>query len=211
MVKKDHGLLNEQYRPNSLDGFVGNDNVKAFLQKSFDTNNIQNLCFYGPAGTGKSSLSKLIVNKLDCDSIIINASLSRGMEVIRDEILRFANSYSFKPLKVIVLEECLEENTLVKVLRKGKVMNIPIKDLDEKNDLVSSYNTKKDRIEWKPFYLWDKGEQETYEIEFENGEVVICTEDHKWYFKDSSGELKVVKTKDLSEYGEIFNPPNLTD
>lgn len=33
---KDHGLLNEKYRPNKLDEFVGNENVKGQLQHFLD-------------------------------------------------------------------------------------------------------------------------------------------------------------------------------
>jgi len=107
---------------------------------------------------------------------------------------------------VVILDECLDENTLIAVLRKGEVNLIPIKELDEVNDLVKSYNIKTSRVEWKPFYLWDKGEQEIYEIEFENGENIICTPDHKWYVEDEEGNPKVVKTTELEDYMEIFNP-----
>ncbi len=61
--------------------------------------------FYGPAGTGKTTLAKLIVNNLDCDYIYINASDERGIETIRDKVQGFASVASFKPLKVIILDE----------------------------------------------------------------------------------------------------------
>ena len=61
--------------------------------------------FYGPAGTGKTTLAKLIVNKLDCDHIYINASDERGIETIRDKVSSFASVASFKPLKVVILDE----------------------------------------------------------------------------------------------------------
>jgi intein/homing endonuclease len=164
------------------------------------------MLFYGPPGTGKSTLAKLIVKNINCDYIYINASDERGIETIRDKVSSFASTASFKHVKIVVLDECLDEDTLVTVLRQGEIKQIPIKDVDEKNDLVKSYNIEKEKIEWKPFYLWDKGEQETYEIEFENGEVIICTPDHKWYVEGEDGTPKVVKTTDLEDYMEIFNP-----
>ena len=68
-------------------------------------NDIQNYLFYGPAGTGKTTLSKIIINNLDCDHIYINASDERGIETIRDKVSSFASVASFKPLKVVILDE----------------------------------------------------------------------------------------------------------
>ena len=62
---KEHTLLVEKYRPASLDDFVGNKSFKDTIQKYLDQNDIQNLLLYGPAGTGKTSLAKLIINTLD--------------------------------------------------------------------------------------------------------------------------------------------------
>ena len=66
-----------------------------------------------------------------------------------------------------------------------------------------SFNINENRIEWKPFKLFNKGTQEVYEIEFENGETVICTPDHKWYVSDN-GETKVVKASELTSYMHIL-------
>lgn len=102
---KDHGILNEKYRPLTLDKFVGNDDLKNKLQHFIDQNDIVNMIFYGGAGCGKTTLSKLIVHNLDCDSLIINASDERGIETIRDKVSSFASVASFKPIKVVILDE----------------------------------------------------------------------------------------------------------
>lgn len=102
---KDHGLLNEKYRPNKLEEFVGNEQVKGQLQKFIDQNDIVNMMLYGPAGVGKTSLAKLIVQNLDCTSLVINASDERGIETIRDKVSSFASTMSFSPLKVVILDE----------------------------------------------------------------------------------------------------------
>ena len=68
---------------------------------------------------------------------------------------------------------------------------------------MKSYNVSEHRVEWKPFTLFDKSVQDTVEIEFENGEVVICTLDHKWYVEDN-GEPKVVKASELHKYEHIL-------
>tara|TARA_B110000046_G_scaffold178749_1_gene206980 strand:+ start:1476 stop:2402 length:927 start_codon:yes stop_codon:yes gene_type:complete len=100
-----NSLLNEKYRPLSLDTFVGNENLKKTIQKFLDQNDIVNMLLYGGAGVGKSTLAKLIVHNLDCDSLLINASDERGIETIRDKVQGFASVASFKPLKVVILDE----------------------------------------------------------------------------------------------------------
>ena len=102
---KNHTLLNEIYRPIVLDNYVGNANLKASIAKQLAQNDIQNYLFYGPAGTGKTTLAKLIVHNLDCESLYINASDERGIETIRDKVSSFASVMSFKPIKVVILDE----------------------------------------------------------------------------------------------------------
>jgi len=144
--------------------------------------------------------------KLNCDTLYVNASDENSVDTVRDKIRGFASSMGFKKWKIVVLDECLDENTLVSVLRDGDEVKLPIKDLDEKNDLVKSWNVEKQEIQWRPFYHWDKGIQNVYEIELENGEIVVCTEDHKWYVEGSKGIPIVVKTKDLHKYEHILSP-----
>jgi replication factor C small subunit len=105
MSIKQHTLWVEKYRSNTLENYVGNENIKQTVQKYLDQNDIQNFLFYGPAGTGKTTLAKLIVNNLDCDYLYINASDERGIDTIRDKVSGFASAASFKPLKVVILDE----------------------------------------------------------------------------------------------------------
>ncbi len=105
MANTDHSLLVEKYRPSKLENYVGNENIKKSISKYLDQNDIQNLIFYGPAGTGKTTLAKLCVQNLDCDHLYINASDERGIETIRDKVQGFASVASFKPLKVVILDE----------------------------------------------------------------------------------------------------------
>jgi len=153
-----------------------------------------------------TTLAKLLVNTIQCDHIIINASDENNVDMVRNKVKGFASTMGFNDLKVIILDECLDETTLVSVLRNGDEIKVPIKDLDEHNDLVKSWNVDKQQVQWRPFYHWDKGTQDVYEIELENGEVVVCTEDHKWYVEDINGNPLVVKAMDLHKYEYILSP-----
>ena len=100
-----HTLLTELYRPTKLEDYVGNAQLKETIGRYLEQNDIQNYLFYGPAGTGKTTLAKLIVNNLDCEYLYINASDERGIDTIRDKVSSFAMVASFKPIKVVILDE----------------------------------------------------------------------------------------------------------
>ena len=102
---KEHSLLVEKYRPTNIDNYVGNESIKKNIKSYISQNDIQNLLFYGPAGTGKTTLAKLIAKNLNCDLLYINASDERGIETIRDKVSGFASTMSFKSLKIVILDE----------------------------------------------------------------------------------------------------------
>lgn len=204
LEQKEHSIWCEKYRPQNLDKLIGNEKLKEKLKIYLESGDIPHLLLFGPAGTGKSSCSKILAKHIKCDSLYVNASDETSVENVRTKIKQFASTIGFNDLKIVILDECLEENTLIVVLRKGKVQKIPIKNLDDKNDLVKSFNIDTDKIQWMPFELFNKGEQEIFEIEFENNEKIICTSDHKWYVKDKSGKIIVVKTSELKKYNYIL-------
>lgn len=101
----ENSLWVERYRSSNLEEYVGNDQIKKVVSKYLQTNDLQNLCLYGQAGGGKTTLAKMIVNNIDCDYLYINASDERGIETIREKVTGFASVMSFKPIKVIILDE----------------------------------------------------------------------------------------------------------
>ena len=105
IMTREHTLLVEKYRPTKLENYVGNEQIKKVINQYLDQNDIQNFLFYGPAGTGKTTLAKLIVKNLDCAHLYINSSDERGIDTIREKVMGFASSASFSPLKVVILDE----------------------------------------------------------------------------------------------------------
>lgn len=103
--KPAHFLWAEKYRPKTLAAFIGSESVKNKFQKFIDQQDFPHLLLFGSAGGGKTSLAKLLVNSIDCDYLYINASDERGIETIREKIVSFAATVSFKPLRVIILDE----------------------------------------------------------------------------------------------------------
>jgi len=186
--------------------YIGNEDIKKAIANYIDNNDMPHLLLHASSGTGKTSLAKILVSEINCDHIYINASDENSVEVIRNKVKTFASNVGFNDWKVIILDECLLEGTLVSILREGNYIKVPIEELIEETDLVKSYNFKTNQIEWQPFYFWDKGEQELWEIELENGETVKCTAEHKWHVYDENNEIKVVKTDELHTYESIISP-----
>jgi replication factor C small subunit len=102
---KENTLYVERFRPTELKYYVGNENVKDTIQTYIDQGDIQNFIFYGPAGTGKTTLAKIIVKNLDCDYLYINASDENGIDTIREKVKGFASAASWKGIKVVILDE----------------------------------------------------------------------------------------------------------
>lgn len=98
-------LLVEKYRPQNLDDLVIDEKVKKII-RNFGKD-IPHLLLTGVAGTGKTSLAKIIVkNILDCDFLYINASDESGVDTIREKVIGFAQTMSFDGgLKVVILDE----------------------------------------------------------------------------------------------------------
>jgi replication factor C small subunit len=102
---KQHTLWIEKYRSQTLEQYIGNDAIKARIADCIAKNDIPHFIFAGSAGTGKTTLAKLIVKNIQCDYLYLNASDENGIDTIRDKVKGFASTASFQPLKVVILDE----------------------------------------------------------------------------------------------------------
>ena len=103
---REHTLFVEKYRPVSLENYIGNQHLKTKVSKYINTGDIPHLLLHGKAGTGKTTLAKLLVSNIDCDQMYVNASDENNVETVRNKVKVFASSVGFKDLKVIILDEC---------------------------------------------------------------------------------------------------------
>ncbi len=96
----------EKYRPSTLDSYIGNEHLRSKVKLYIESGDLPHLLLYGRAGTGKTTLAKLLVNNIDCDYLYINASDENSVEVVRDKVKNFASTLGFQDMKVIILDEC---------------------------------------------------------------------------------------------------------
>ena len=101
----DNSLWVEKYRPDTLENYIGNDNLKSKLEQFIKNQDIPHLLFCGTAGTGKTTAAKILIKNIECDYLFINASDENSVDTIRNKIKNFAATMSFKPMKIIVLDE----------------------------------------------------------------------------------------------------------
>lgn len=100
-----HTIWPEKYRPSSLDEYVSNPTLVATVKKFIESKDIPHLLFYGTAGTGKTTLAKIIINNINCDAMYINASDENNVENVRTKIKTFASTVGFSDLKIVILDE----------------------------------------------------------------------------------------------------------
>jgi DNA polymerase III delta prime subunit len=96
----------EKYRPSKLDTYIGNEHLKSKVSMYLESGDLPHLLLYGRAGTGKTTLAKLLVNNIECDCLYINASDENNVDTVRTKVKSFASTLGFKDMKVIILDEC---------------------------------------------------------------------------------------------------------
>jgi len=104
---KEHYLLVEKYRPDTLEGFIATDEMTSKIDGWIKEQTIPNLGFFSAKpGCGKTTLAKILVKNIDCDYLYLNATDNRSMDDIKEKILPFISTMSFKTgPKIVILDE----------------------------------------------------------------------------------------------------------
>ena len=107
-MTKTNTLWVEKYRPDILDNYIGNEHLKNQITRNIEEGDLPHYLFHGQAGTGKTTLAKILVKNIDCDYLYINASDETGVDNIRTKIKGFAMTYSsaISNIKIVILDEC---------------------------------------------------------------------------------------------------------
>lgn len=104
------GIWYHKYRPQTLDDYVWkNPQLRRDIENWVSNpTSFRNLVLAGPYGTGKTSLALMMQDLLGLDSsdfLFINASLNRGIDMIRQDIVNHCENAGWGGIKVVVLDE----------------------------------------------------------------------------------------------------------
>jgi len=96
----------EKYRPHRIDDCILPESMKTTFKQFVAKGEIANMLLCGGAGMGKTTIAKALCEELNCDYIVINASMERNIDTLRNEIKGFASTVSFAgKTKVVILDE----------------------------------------------------------------------------------------------------------
>ena len=99
----------EQYRPRTVDQYVFVDQVQRDQVKSWiREGTIPHLLLSGPAGTGKTTMAKMLINELGIDNFdILFANGSKEARKIEwvDKLISFCQTMPFGTMKIVLIDE----------------------------------------------------------------------------------------------------------
>ncbi len=121
-------------RPSDLSGILGQTNVIEALNISIVSANARNTCldhtlFYGPAGTGKTTLSNAIASEMGCSIQVANGANLRSIKNLIPYVMRV------EPNSILFIDEIhrmtnIVEEFLYPVMEDFKVdMSVSTKDM----------------------------------------------------------------------------------
>lgn len=120
-----HQLWCEKYRPTNINQYIFHSVAyKESFEKMIYDGSFPHLLLTGSAGTGKTTLARVLFNELkidESDVLTINASDERDVDTIRNKIITFVSTYPNGAFKVVFLDEAdyipaLNQGILRKVL-----------------------------------------------------------------------------------------------
>ncbi|MFW6046871.1 MAG: hypothetical protein ACOCP4_03680 [Candidatus Woesearchaeota archaeon] len=192
-----------KYMPTKWEDLIINDELKETLRKNLDER--PNMLLYGPPGCGKGSYIDVLINHNEIKgcTLKINASLEGGIDTIRDKVRSFAQAANFElgKLKLVHLNECLEENEEI-LLSDGSCEKM--KNLLDNNIQLKSFNLETNTIENDEADIISDKIDDCYEVEFEDGTKILMNEEHPLIIKRKGKNIEV-KLKDINDSDEVLS------
>ena len=178
--------LADRLRPKTLDDVVGQREIlgeNGILRRIIETRNIPNMIFFGPSGTGKTTVANIIANETSRTLYKLNATTATIGDIKRiiDELDTFlAPDGALLYLDEIQYFNKKQQQSLLEFIENGRITLIAS---TTENPYFYVYNAILSRatvFEFKPVESEDAlraVRRAVGVLEEENGEEIVCGED----------------------------------
>lgn len=96
----------EKYRPDHVKDVILPKTERRFFDEIVKTKEVPNLMLYSAKGRGKTSVALALINDLDAQVFKINASMEGKIELLREDLSKFARTKNPKKTpKIVFLDE----------------------------------------------------------------------------------------------------------
>lgn len=97
----------DKYRPKCLKDYVLNSDIKQYFKNMIKNKSLVSMTFEGIAGSGKTTLAKVLCNEFDADVLFVKCATEGVIDTLRTKVEPFCNAMSLEgKLKIVILDEC---------------------------------------------------------------------------------------------------------
>ena len=224
--------LDIKYRPSKIDEVVGHEDLKRDLRSFLKTRDVPHMMFIGPPGVGKNCVAYAFATEYfgrpislntedgDIDYKEFNASMDRGIDVVRDSIEDFAMSGAEDGKRIIFLDEADSmtypaQLALKSVVEKREKNCVFIFSLNNEDGIkVNALKSRCYKYRFKPplkpqIVEWFTDLSNKEGVKYENGKLIDKIVDHykgdmRAMLIDCLEALKGLPNKDCITKEELF-------